>query len=225
MRWAAALLLLPFALSAGQAGDLARAIRENSFDPDECYRVRDLTIVKEDVRIYLTDGHLIFAKPVAGRRMAAVFTADVEGGDGEVLLMPPDRAERRALASHTKQPNLDEHFRTAIFLFTGNDYDEIVSQFPKNPGNRKAPEDAARMDEQWSGLLHNVSESYQLRLTLDLLGPPAHKPGLFTTLIAGNTLGNFDLVVDPDSIEQILAGQLNSRNDRVYFDTWTSFPA
>src|SRR5450755_5055856 len=112
-------LLLPFPQWGGTAADIARAVRENSFDRDECYRVRDLTILKEDIRVYLTDGYLIFSKPVAGRRMAAVFSSDVEGGDGEVILLPPDRAERRSLASYIDSPNLDEHFRTALFLFTG----------------------------------------------------------------------------------------------------------
>ena len=78
--------------------------------------MRDVSIVKDDISIYLTDGHLIFSKPVAGRPIAAAFTADVEGGDGEVILLPPDRAERRSLAAFIHSPNLDEHFRTAIFL-------------------------------------------------------------------------------------------------------------
>jgi hypothetical protein len=225
MRWVGAAFVLPVCLWAGQGADIARAIRENSFDLDECYRVRDLTIVHEDVRIYLTDGHLIFAKPIAGRRIAAVFTADVEGGDAEVLLMPPDRAERRALASYIKQPNLDEHFRTAIFLFTGNDYDAIVSQFPRSPANRKTPELAAQMDERWTSLLRNIGASYQTRLTLDLLPSSARKPGLFAAMVSGQKLGNFDLVFDPDNAEQILAGQVTSRDNRAYFDTWTSFPA
>ena len=38
-------------------------------------------------------------------------------------------------------------------------------------------------------------------------------------------LGNFDVVYDPDNIEQILAGQLTTRQNRLYFDTWTSFPS
>src|SRR6516225_9336908 len=123
MRWLLALAFLPqVPLTAGTAADIARAIRENSFDRDECYRVRDLKLVKEDLRIYLTEGHLIFSKPVAGRRTAAVFVADVEGGDGEVMLLPPDRAERRSLSAYTTSPNLDEHFRAAMFLFTGDDY-------------------------------------------------------------------------------------------------------
>src|SRR6059058_2135159 len=103
--------LLPSPVFGATAAEISRAIRENSFDRDECYRVRDLTLVKEDIRIYLTDGYLIFSKPVAGRRVAAVFTADVDGGDGEVMLLPPDRAERRSLAAYTETPNLDEHIR------------------------------------------------------------------------------------------------------------------
>src|SRR5271157_15523 len=173
---AALALLIPLPLAAGQAGDIARAIRENSFDRDECYRVRDLTIVKEDLRVYLTDGHLIFSKPIAGRRIAAVFTADVEGGDGELMLLPPDLAERRALASYTKAPNLDEHFRAALFLFTGNEYDALISQFPKSPANKKTPEMGPLMEEQWTSVLRNIGESYQTRLTLDLLGGSARKP-------------------------------------------------
>src|ERR1019366_513134 len=82
--------LLPFPVSGGTAADIARAVRENSFDRAECYRVRDLTFLKEDIRVYLTDGYLIFSKPVAGRRMAAVFSTEVEGGDGEVIPPPPE---------------------------------------------------------------------------------------------------------------------------------------
>src|SRR3954447_19408387 len=124
MRWTVAILLalllrMP-AAAAGTAADIARAIRENSFDREECYRVRDLTLIKEDIKLYFTDGHLIFSKPVAGRRIAAVFAADVEGGDGEVLLFPPDRGERSALAHYIHSPNLDEHIQAAVLLFTGD---------------------------------------------------------------------------------------------------------
>src|SRR6516165_12807382 len=114
MRWLAALVLLfHLPLFGGVAADIARAIRENSFDRDECYRVRDLSLTREDIKIYLTDGHLIFSKPVAGRRIAAFFAADVEGGDAEVMLLPPNKAERQSLAAYIDSPNLDEHFRTA----------------------------------------------------------------------------------------------------------------
>src|SRR5437762_3094889 len=113
MRWPLAVffaLLLRLPLAGASAADIARAIRENSFDREECYRVRDLTLVKEDIRLYFTDGHLIFSKPVEGRPIAAVFTTDVEGGDGEVILIPPDRGERETLSKYIHAPNLNEHF-------------------------------------------------------------------------------------------------------------------
>src|ERR1035437_483628 len=217
--------LLPYPLFGGTAADIARAVRENSFDRDECYRVRDLIIIKEDIRVYLTDGYLIFSQPVAGRRVAAVFSTDVEGGDGEVILLPPDRAERRSLAAFIDAPNLDEHIRAAVLLFTGDVYDRLKSQMANNPANRKAPEMAPVLDEQWSPVLRNLGTSYQVRLTLDLMGGPERANRLFAGMFRSTNLGNFDLVYDPDNIEQIMAGQLSTRENRLFFDTWTSFPA
>lgn len=211
--------------SATPAADLARAIRENSFDPAECYRVRDLRLAKQDISIYLTDGHLIFAKPVAGRRIAAVFVADTEGGDAEVIIMPPDRAERRSLATYIHSPTLDEHFRNAIFLFTGDDYAALVSQMADNPANRKAPEVGALLDEQYTPTLHNIVTSYLTRLVLDLLNASTRPPGLFAALVTSPKLGSFDVLFDPSVREQITAGQLARRDNRLYFDAWTNFAA
>jgi len=212
-------------LSAASAADVARAIRENSFDRSECYRVRDLSIIQDDIRIYLTDGYLIFSKPVSGRRTAAVFTAEVDGGDAEIILFPPDRAERRSLAAYTDSPNMDEHIKAGVFLFTGNVYENLIAQMANNPSNKKAPEMAPVLDEQWTPVLRNLGTSYQSRLTLDLVGGPAWKQGLLAALMTGTRLSNFDLVYDPDSPEQIAVGQVAFRNNRAYFDTWTSFAA
>jgi hypothetical protein len=225
MRWLTALaLLLPWPARAGTAADVARALRETGFDPQECYRVRDLTLFKEDIRIYLTDGHLIFSRPVAGRPIAAVFTADTEGGDGEVLLLPPDRAERRSLAAYIQSPNLDEHFRTVLLLFTGDQHQSLAAQMADNPSVRKVPEIGAPMAERWNPVLHNLAESFQVRLTLDLLGGSRH-PDLLAGLFSGTKLGNFDLIYDPDNPEQILAAQVVTRGGQSFYDTWTNFRA
>jgi hypothetical protein len=217
--------LLPFPIHGGAVADIARAVRENSFDRDECYRVRELRVVKEDIRVYLTNGYLIFSKPVAGRRTAAVFSTDMEGGDGEVILLPPDRAERRSLAAFADTPNLNEHIRAAVLLFTGDVYDQLIGQIAANPANRKAPEMAPVLDELWSPVLRSLGASYQVRLTLDLLAGPAHANHLFAGMFRSTNLGTFDLIYDPDNSEQILAGQLTTRYNRLFFDIWTSFPA
>jgi hypothetical protein len=217
--------LLALPLAAETAADVVRAIRENSFDREECYRVRDLSLIKEDIRIYFTDGHLIFSKPVAGRRIAAVFAGDVEGGDGEVILMPPDRAERRSLAAFIDSPNLDEHFHAVLLLFTGDEYQQLISQLPGNPANKRTADIGALLDETWSPTLRNLGASYQARLTLDLLGGPARRRDLLAALFHGAKLNNFDIIYDPENTEQIMAGSVVSREDRLFFDTWTNFTA
>ena len=225
MRWLSGLVwfLLPVAASGATAAETAREIREVTFDREECYRVRDLTLLRYDVRLYLTDGYLLFSKPVEGRRAAAVFTTDVEGGDGEVIVMAPNKGERRSLAAYTGSPTLDEHFRAAIFLGVGDLYGEVKEQLASNPANRKMPEMGPVLDEQWSSVLHNLAASYETRLTLDILSRAAPNQTLFAAMLAGVKLGNFDVVSDPRAQERIAVGQVVNRQNRSYFDVWTSF--
>jgi len=67
------LLILPLAgWAAGPtAAETARAVRDAGLDLDQCYHVRDLSLFKEDIKLYFNDGYLIFSKPVAGERVAA----------------------------------------------------------------------------------------------------------------------------------------------------------
>ena len=217
------MLCLAAPVWAGEADSLARAIRENSFDREECYRIRDLSLTIEDIKIYLTDGHLIFSRPVGGKRIAAVFVADVEGGDAEVILLPPDRAERRSLASYIHTPNLDEHFRTGMFMFTGGTYEAVLAQLPSNPANRRTPELGALLDEQFTPMLRNLTASYQTRLVLDLLNRTSGNQSVFASVLDSPKLGAFDVVYDPQRAEPIIAGQMTSRDNRLFLDAWTSF--
>jgi hypothetical protein len=224
VRWELGVALcLAVPVWAGEADSLARAIRENSFDRQECYRVRDLSLIIEDIKIYLTDGHLIFSRPVGGKRIAALFVADVQGGDAEVILLPPDRAERRSLASYIHSPNLDEHFRTGMFLFTGGIYEAILAQLPSSPASRRAPEVGALLDDQFTPMLRNLSASYQTRLVLDLLNRTSGNEGVFASVLDSPNLGPFDVVYDPQMAEPIIAGQMASRDNRLFLDAWTSF--
>ncbi|MCU1262993.1 MAG: peptidase rane alanine aminopeptidase, partial [Bryobacterales bacterium] len=95
MRTLALLFLFPALASAGRGEDLLRSIRESGLDISECYRVREITVVRDEAQFYLTDGFLIFGKPIGSTRVTALFSADVEGGEAEVLLLPPNRSERR----------------------------------------------------------------------------------------------------------------------------------
>ena len=109
---------LVFTAQSHVANDLGRAVITAGFDFTTCYHVHDLEIAEEGAQFYLTDGYLMFGKPVNGAPVTAVFSAEVEGGDAEVLLLPPNRSERKALSNYTSSPTLDEHFKNAIFFFT-----------------------------------------------------------------------------------------------------------
>jgi hypothetical protein len=214
-----------FAHAAGSASDIARQVRDISLDSGECYRVRDLSLPKDEARIFLTDGYLIFAKPVAGIRMSAVFTTDVEGGDAEVLVLPPNRGERRSLASYTGSPNLDEHLIGAVLIFSDDTYTKLTEQIHQNGANKNVPEMGAIMAEKWTPVVRNIAASFQSRLVWDVLLGEPQSHGFLAASMAGKKLGNFDLYYDRSAREQIVMGKLNTRENLLYFDVWTSFVA
>ena len=225
MRLLSALLIPVVSYAAVSAADLARAVREVDLDSGECYRVHDLQINKDDIHLYFTDGYLIFGKPVYGVRTTAVFSADVEAGDAEILLLPPNRSERQALANYTGSPNLDEHLAAAALVFGDDTYSNLQQQIHANEFNRRSPEMGALMAEQWNPVVHHLSASFQVRLLLDLLSTRRQEHGCFAAGISGRKLDNLDVVFEPRATEQIAVGRLTSRNNSSFFDVWTSFEA
>lgn len=215
------LVALPL-LAAETAASLGAQLRQITLDPDTCFRVRDLALTREDASIHLTDGFLIFAKPVAGRRVAAVFSGNQSGDDAELLLRPPNRSERSALAAATGAPNLNEHFRSAILVFTDGTGDELLQQILS--GDPKPnPEMGTLLSGLTSETVRNLCESFQVRLVLDLLAnDPAS--GVFYAAFSGKTLGNFDLLHDPTLPEQIILGQVSDSHVGG-FNVWASFPS
>ena len=205
-----------------RAATYARALQDAGLDPDACYRVRDIAFQREDLRFYLTDGNLIFTKAVDGRRFGAVFTTtDVEGGDAEVLVFPPHRSERLALATFTKLPNLNEHFGAAVFLFTDNTAEELLAQIQKNP--KPIPEIGTALAQKYTDTVRNIARSYEIRLVQDRF--TSGEEGLFYAAVQGRRVGNFDLLFDPRQRDSIVVGQVAFRDTRQYFDLWTSFAA
>ncbi|MCP5112901.1 MAG: M1 family metallopeptidase, partial [bacterium] len=207
------------------ASEIALKLRHAGLDGNECYRVREINFSKEDARIYLTAGYLVFGQPVNGKRYSAVFTTDVEGGDGEILLMPPLRSERLSLATFTDSPNLNEHFRSALMLFTDSTAEELMTLVKAQERVRPSPEMGIVLEQKWSGTVNNLASSFGNRMVHDVLSEAASVEGFFYSAFTGTKHGNFDFVYDPVSQEQIQVGQVKFRDNRAYFDTWSSFEA
>lgn len=221
-----ALLLLPLGLPAARttAADLAAKIRQAGLDAEECYRVRELNFNREELRFFLTDGYLIFGRPVDGRVVSAAFSAHNEGGDAELLLMPPIKSERLSLATFTQSPNLNEHFRLAVMLFTDATAQELA-RLVRERGFARSPETGVLLERQLASSVNNLAASFGMRFLYDLLSGAPPEEGFFYAAIRGNRLGNFDVVYDPTATEQIQVGQVNFRENRAFFDVWTSFEA
>ncbi len=206
-----------------EAQRISQQVREARLDVSRAFRVRDLLLTADEARVYLNEGILVFLQPVNGRTIGAVFTAEVEAGDAEVLVLPPSKAERQSLAKFTKSPNLDEHFRSALFLFTNAAGERLQADLAASEWAKPAPEEARLLEASWNPTIRNVAASFEIRLLDDLLSgrPPAE--GFFYAAFAGRTLGNFDLIVDPRDPRPVSLGQLSTRNNRTVFDIWTHF--
>ncbi len=221
-----ALILPSLAVSSGiPARELARHVLDAGLDPHECYRVRDVRFGREDARFYLTEGYLIFGKQAGGRRVSAVFSGDIEGGDAEILVLPPNRSERLSLASFAGAPNLDEHFQSAVFIFSDDAYPELMKLIGQVGEPRREPEHGAGMAADWDPVVRNLAQSFQVRLVKDLLGGSSAANGFFYGALVGQRLGNFDFLYDPRAAEQIYLGQVVVRYNHAYFDLWSRFQA
>lgn len=210
------------AASAAAVGDQVEHI---SLDANECYRVLDLNFAKEDLKIYLASGYLIFAKPIGGAHLGAIFVSSADAGDADLLLMPPTRSERSSLAKFTNSPTMDEHFKTAAFIFTDGTGDQLLDQL-RNPAAaaKKSPDMGGLIVERWTSVLANLVASFETRVVYDILSD-RRDTGLFYMAVAGDKLDNFDVLYDPAAQDQIQVGKLADRDSRMYFDTWTSFQA
>lgn len=219
------LFLSPWLLVAAKPDGIASELRRNELDPNACYRVRDLTLTRgDDIKIYFNEGFLTFGKPVAGRRVAVVFTTDTEGGDGEMLVMPPSKGERLSLSAFTGSPTLNEHFRSSLLLFT-DDTAEVLTGELKRREAAPVPDRGLLIAQEWNPILGNLSGSFSIRLIQHLAGELPASRGVFYAAMQGRRLGNFDVSFDPDSPEQVHIGQLKTKDDKSYYDTWTSFAA
>lgn len=193
--------------------ELLQELRQVGLDEARSYRVTDLLLHRDAIRLRLHHGTLMFLKPVAGRITGAVFE-----GIGEVLVLPPDRGERQQLVKFTGSPILTESFNRAYFRFTDNSFAELFKQIRAGRGR---PVPAPQLRESWQDSLLSLNSSHAVRLLLDFLQSPPVP--YFYAGIYGQHLGTFDIVVDHRRPEQLLVGQLATAGERHYYDVWCSF--
>ena len=202
---------------------LYRQLRDVHLDPANFHRIREASIEREDIHITLDDGVIAFTQAVNGRITGAFFE-----GEGEILLIPPDRVERRSLGLFTKSAILEEKFATAFFRFN----DDFPAQVADSL--RDSDEDAQAFVKKWDGTVNSLAEADALRLLTSFLNGNIDAAGklslpdndhMLRARIGGSNLGVFDLFYDTDAREQISVGQLSHDNfGNSYFNVWAAFP-
>lgn len=216
----ALLLLLAAAAAAraqapptpGPATALLDQLQRVGLDAPQSYKVTDLYLRRDAVRLHLQLGTLVFLQPVAGRVTGALFE-----GTGEVLLVPPERAERQQLLKFTGAPILTESFSRLYLRFSDSTADELRAQIRAGRGRPfHDPELAGR----WEPLLAALNRAHALRLLLDFVDAP--RP-YFYAGVEGTRLGGFNVIVDDRRAEQILVGQVRWHEGRAFYDVWCSF--
>ncbi len=220
-------LLLSFALALGntpalgqalppQSGAVAlyRELLNPSFDAKDVYQVRDVSIMKEDLHISISDGTIAFVREVNGHITGAMFE-----GVGEVLLVPPNRAERTSLALFTGSAVLEQRFQSAYLRFAD---DKIADEL--RSGLRGHAEDAQDFVTRWQQPALLLARGDGLPILQVMTSVRQSDASFLHLRIGGTNAGIADLYFDSNSSEQISVAQASVLNNVAYFDTWTAFP-
>jgi len=198
---------------AGSGLVLYRQFLQPVFNLADVHHIRHVAIDREDLHIMLTDGVLGLMQAVDGHITGAFFE-----GDGEVLLIPPDRAERTSLALFTNSGVLDAKFKTAYLRF----FDDKLVQELKN--GFRPEENPDQYLAQWREVSSSLAPMDSLQL-LQAMTNSADASSRFLHLrLAGTERGIFDVFFNSNVREQISVSQPVSIGERDFYDVWTAFP-
>lgn len=185
-------------------------------DPGQVYRIDGLDIDDEDIHISLIHGTLGFITPPAGVNVKGLGGAVFEG-QGEVLVMPPDAADRLAMANFTGAAILDEQFNSAYFRFTDGalrlSAAELAQALP-------AATEGDAMRAKWRETVVNLNASQGLRMLAEILNH--NRTPYFYARFGGEHLGGFQALVDRSLPEQVIVARGSAGEGAE--DVWASFP-
>ena len=199
---------------ASSAATLYRNLRESGLDLTKVYHVRDATFDREDLHFALNDGWVIVGEEVAGHVNAVFFV-----GDGEVLVIPPDRSERASIGLFLNTGVLEEKFTSAYFRFFDDRFLEDL-----DPALRKG--ENPEIVDRANAAAKELARTDALRLLLAYMNTPpgAHQDRFLHARVVGVTHGNFDVFYDEAAPEQIAVGQVAyAPGGMPFYNVWTSF--
>ena len=203
----------PAQTAADAVLDLYRQFLHPVFSSADVHHIRSVEIDREDLHIVLTDGVIGLLQPVDGHVTGAFFE-----GQGQVLLLPPDRAERTSLALFTRSGILDTQFQSAYLRF----YDDKLVQTLRM--GFRPEDDAQSYVERWRPIAEALASMDSLDLLEASTNSSASPSQMLHLRVAGSALGVFDVFFDTNIPEQIRVAQPAQATHSDFYNIWTSFP-
>lgn len=200
-----------------------RQLRTVGLDAKQIFAVRGAAMDRHQIHISLQDGTIAFTEATDGHVTGAFFE-----GEGEILLVPPDQAERASLNLFTHAAILEEKFITAYFRFNDNTADDL------KPNLRPlAPEAAQVFFKKWNPAARSLADVDALRMLAAFTNGSGQKSAdkngsdsvrFLHARLGGVRLGTFDVFFDASVPEQIFVAQTGlSQAGAPFYDVWTSF--
>jgi hypothetical protein len=191
------------------------AVSTPAMDTSKSAHTENVEIVRDRMRITLTDGTIQFLQPVNGVVFGAVFH-----GNGRVQVDPPNPIEQQQLRLFTKQEKLNVPFSDATFSFTDGLLEEVAKQV-KWQASGPANDDlyASRQKTR-----EDLGESGVPRLFQGVLSADRARTAYFLAelKLAGKDWVEFhDDALEPEGIE---IGRWVNVGPFKHFDVWMSFP-
>lgn len=184
-------------------------------DAAKSAHAENVDIIRDHVRINLTDGTIQFSQPVNGVVFGAVFH-----GKGRLQAEPPNPQEAQQLQLFTKHDRLNVEFTDATFSFTDGLLDEVAKQVKWQPTGPASDELYAKRQKE----REDLGESSIPRLLQSLLAADRARTAYF---LADLKTDKSWVEVRDDAMEpeDLVVGRWVDVGPFKIFDTWMSFPA
>jgi hypothetical protein len=192
---------------------LYHQLRSVGLDTNLVFKIRNATLDRSELHLYLNDGIIGFTQTVDGRITGAYFT-----GDGEILIRPPNNSERSSLGLFTGLGVLNEQFGAAYLRFN-DDTARDLQQYLRPIDDEKADFVAANSDT-----IGHLAEMDGMRMLSSFTSHYPQDHYLHIRLV-GPKLGAFDAFYDSMAEEQITVGKFTDKGQGTFYDVWMSFVA
>lgn len=199
--------------STGPAESFYLGLRSVGLDKARVFKIRDGAIDRGPIHLSFDDGTIAFTHDVQGHVTGALFL-----GDGDVLLRPPNAAERSSLALFTGAAILEENISLVYLRFNDDVYAELRPSL-------RPPDDAAGFVDLWDPTAKELAQEDALRLLVSFseAPSPAKPDHLLHAFVRGQRLGTFDVRYDTMLAEPISVGQHQTADGVNYYNVWASF--